>query len=119
MVGYSQDLRERVIRSWQKGHKADWIAAEYGIGYSTVKRYLTRYKRMGHIQATEQKRASGQFTTEYLAILAAQVAEYPDATVDGHTERWNQTQPFQVSRSTMGRALQKLGWTLKKRRSER
>src|SRR5436305_1983070 len=115
MVGYSEELRERVIRSWQNGHKAAWIAAEYAIGYSTVKRYITRYRRLGHVRATRQQRQSGQFTVEQLTILAEQVRGHDDATVDGHTALRNQRQEAQVSRSTMGRALQKLGWTRKKR----
>ena len=115
MIGYSDDLRERVIRSWQNGHKPAWIAAEYNMGFSTVKRYITRYKRLGHSRATVQKRQSGQFSAELLAILAQQVREHDDATVDGHTELWNQHRSPPVSRATMGRALQKLGWTLKKR----
>lgn len=119
MAGYSQDLRERVIRSWQNGHKSAWIAQEYAIGYSTVKRYITRYKRLGHIRATVPGRVSGQFTAEQLVVLTAQVAEHAEATVDQHTELWNQAQPQQVSRSTMGRALQKLDWTHKKRPLER
>lgn len=115
MAGYSQDLRERVIRSWQNGRKPAWIAREYNIGFSTVKRYITRYKRLGHVQATTQRRQTSRVTAEQLAILAEQVREHDDATVDGHTDLWNQRQALQVSRSTMGRALQKLGWTRKKR----
>ena len=116
MTGYSDDLRERVIRSWQNGHKAGWIAAEYNIGFSTVKRYITRYKRLGHSRASIQQRKSGQFSAEAVAILAEQVRGHDDATVDEHTALWNASQAFQVSRATMGRALQKLGWTRKKRR---
>src|SRR5258706_7064193 len=115
MTGYSDDLRERVIRSGQNGHRPEWIATEYAIGFSTVKRYITRYKRLGHSRATVQKRQTGQFTGEQLAILVAQVREHDDATADGHTDLWNESQAFHVSRSTMGRALQKLGWTRKKR----
>lgn len=118
MAGYSQDLRERVIRSWENGHKPEWIAAEYAIGYSTVKRYITRYKRLGHVRATEQRRQAGQFTAEQLAIVAKQVAEHDDATVAEHTALWNNSQARKISRATMGRALQKLGWTRKKKHSE-
>ena len=115
MTGYSDDLRERVIRSWQNGHKPEWIAREYNIGFSTVKRYITRYKCLGHSRAIVQGRQKGQFTPEQVAVLAKQVSEHDDATVDGHTDLWNQQQAFQVSRATMGRALKKLGWTRKKR----
>src|SRR5579862_6722425 len=118
MAGYSQDLRERVIRSWENGHKPDWIAAEYAIGFSTVKRYITRYKRLGHVRATEPRRPTGQFTNGQLSVLAHQVREHDEATVDRHTQLWNQSQALKVSRATMGRALQKLGWSRKKRHSE-
>src|SRR5260221_801667 len=119
MTGYSDDLRERVIRSWQNGHKPAWIAVEYNIGFSTVKRYITRYKHLGHSRATVQKRQTGQFTAEQLAILAEQVREHDDATIDEHMQLWNERQSFPVSRATMGRALLKLGWTRKKRPSAR
>lgn len=115
MTGYSNDLRERVIRSWQSGHKPRWIGNEYAIGYSTVKRYITRFKRLGHSRAIVQKRASGQFTGEQLAVLAEQVGEQADATIDEHLDLWNARQSVQVSRARMGRALQKLDWTRKKR----
>src|SRR4051812_4744220 len=115
MTGYSDDLREGVIRSWQNGHKAAWIAAEYTMGFSRVKRYITRYQRLGHSRATVQKRQTGQFTAQQLSILEGQVRDHDDATVDGHTNLWNEHQVMPVSRATMGRALQKLGWTLKKR----
>ncbi|MBX3084735.1 MAG: IS630 transposase-related protein [Anaerolineae bacterium] len=119
MAGYSQDLRERIVGSWQSGHKPAWIATEYNIGFSTVKRYITRYKRLGHVRATEQKHISKQFNAEQLKLLVTQVSEHDDATVDEHTRLWNHSQAFTVSRSTMGRALQALGWTRKKRPSER
>jgi transposase len=115
MAGYSDDLRERVIGSWQKGHKPAWIAAEYNIGFSTVKRYITRFKRLGHSRATIQRRQMGQFTSEQLAILTEQVREHDDATVDEHQAIWNERQSFQVSRATMGRALLQVGWTRKSR----
>ena len=115
MAGYSDDLRERVIGSWQKGHTPAWIAAEYNIGFSTIKRYITRFKRLGHSRPTVQRRATGQFSAEQLAKLAEQVRDHDDATVDRHTELWNASQGLQVSRATMGRALQKLDWTRKKR----
>ena len=119
MAGYSQDLRDRIIRSWQGGHKPAWIAVKYNIGFSTVKRYITRYKRLGHVRATEQGHASKQFTAEQLHLLATQVSQHDDATVDEHTVLWDHSQAFTVSRSTMGRALQAVGWTRKKRPSAR
>ena len=118
MSGYSQDLRERIIGSWQKGQKPEWIAEEYNLGYSTVKGYITRFKRLGHVQATVQQRQTGQFNAERLAMLAEQVREHDDATVDEHTVLWNEHHAPPVSRSTMGRALLKLDWTRKKRPSE-
>ena len=56
------------------------------MGFSTVKRYITRYKRLGHVQATVQRRQSGQFTAEQLAILAEQVRAPDDAPADSHTD---------------------------------
>jgi transposase len=49
------------------------------------------------------------------AALRAQVAAHPDATLAEHCQRWQETHGVVVSVPTMGRALQRLGMTLKKR----
>lgn len=47
--------------------------------------------------------------------LAAQVAAHPDATLAAHCQLWHAHHGVVVSVPTMGRALQRLGVTLKKR----
>jgi transposase len=48
-------------------------------------------------------------------LLPEQVATHPDATLAMRCERWNQAHPRVVSRSTVRRAIQRLGIALKRR----
>ena len=77
MTGYSQDLREHIIHSWQNGGMPAGIGTEYNVGWSTVKRYITRYNTAS---------TNGPIQGEQLAILAEQAREHDDATVDRHTD---------------------------------
>lgn len=49
------------------------------------------------------------------AALVRQLQAAPDATVDEHVAHWQEESGQQVSRSAMGRAVLRLGWTRKKR----
>jgi transposase len=64
---------------------------------------LPRSGRPRHIGATDE------------AALRAQVAAHADATLAEHCQRWQEASGVAVSVPTMGRALRRLGLTLKKR----
>jgi transposase len=49
------------------------------------------------------------------AALHAQVVAHPDATLAAHCQLWQGSHDVVVSVPTMGRALRRLGLTLKKR----
>ncbi|MGH2639589.1 MAG: IS630 family transposase, partial [Rhabdochlamydiaceae bacterium] len=49
------------------------------------------------------------------AGLLSQLDACPDATLAEHCQMWGTTQGVQVSSATMSRAIQRLGWTRKKK----
>jgi len=49
------------------------------------------------------------------AGLQSQLEAYPDATLTEHCHLWETTQGVQVSSATISRAIQRLGWTRKKK----
>lgn len=115
MSGYSLDLRERVIKAWQEGKTQAWLAKTYVISLSTVKRYIGRYQALGHVQATRQRRKQPTIGDEQLPLLVEQLKANGRATLEKHIELWAQQQGIQVSVSMMWRAINRAGWTYKKR----
>jgi len=109
------DLRERVARAVAGGMSKAEAARRYELGLSTVKRYARRSAggalRPG--SSTGRPRvlgAAGEVT------LRAQVAAHPDATIAEHRRLWAVAHGAAPSRSTLGRALLRVGWTRKKSR---
>lgn len=116
MQGYSQDLRERVISSWQQGKTQAWIAATFEISVSSIKRYISQYRVVGHVEAKVQKYKQPTIGDEQLVTLVKQLEEHPDATLEQHTMWWTEQTGQPVNRSMMWRAIERAGWTRKKRR---
>jgi transposase len=115
MRGYSLDLRERVIKGWQDSKGQNWLAETFGISLSTVKRYIARYKALGHVQATRQRRKQPTISEEQLPLLVEQLRANRGATLEDHIALWKKQQGSQVSVSMMWRAIDRAGWTYKKR----
>ena len=113
-VGYSVDLRERVIRGLENGRGQSWIAREFGISLGTVKRYLRRYQQTGSVEPTVQRRAQPVIRDEQLVELQAQVDADPDATIAEHIEQWAASHGVRVGPATMCRALQRANRPRKK-----
>jgi transposase len=116
MKAYSEDLRERVIGSWEKGRGQSWIAREFGISLGSVKRYIKRYQRTGSVAPTQQQREKPAIREEQLGELQAQVDAHADATIEEHIEYWAVSQGRRVGRATMCRALKRADRPRKKER---
>lgn len=115
MSGYSEDLRERVIKGWQSGKKQGWLAETFAISISTVKRYIARYQALGHVRATVQKRKQPTIKAEQLPLLVVQLEANRGATLAHHIALWAEQWGVWVSPSMMWRAIERAGWTYKKR----
>ncbi len=117
MRAYSLDLRERVVRAvHERGQTPTEAARAFEVGVWTVKRYLRRAEE-GHLAPSPipgRDRATGPAQE---AALGAQWRAAADARLADHCDTWAAAQETRVSRATMGRALTRLGWSRKKRRS--
>jgi transposase len=111
---YSLDLRERALRALDAGLAAVEIERTFGISTRTLRRW--RQRRAGDLPLAPGQ-SSGRppviAPTQYEA-LRAQVAANPDATLAEHCREWHVATQDTVSVATMGRALLRLGLTLKK-----
>jgi len=115
MSGYSLDLRERVVHNWQNGKTQEWIATTFEISLSSVKRYIGQYRRAGHIQAKQQAYKQPTIRDEQLPLLSEQLQTHDGATVAQHVALWQAQTGQVVNTSMMWRAIDRAGWTRKKK----
>lgn len=115
MQPFSLDLRERIVKSWQGGQTKAAIAKLFMVSLSSVKRYISQFVAVGHVQPTIQRRMQGKLTRKLLKKLARQVDAHPDYTLAQHAQLWNSRNKVQVSESCLSRAIRRLGYTRKKK----
>src|SRR5258708_1714456 len=115
MQALSLDLRERIIRSWQRGQAKAGIARVFMVSLSSVKRYINQFTREGHVRPTVQRRVEGKLTKRWRKRLARQVEAHPDYTLAQQADLWNEQYKLQVSESCLSRALRRMGLTRKKK----
>jgi transposase len=114
MRAYSEDLRQRVLRAVDQGHRQAEIAAAFPVSLATIKRYLKVRRETGHITA---KPIPGRPPTQRAALeteLPGQLAVHRDVPLAEHCRLWEASHSQRVSRDTMRRAIDHLGWTCKK-----
>lgn len=101
MRSFLHDLRERIVATFQ-------------VSISSVKRYLVRYTVTRSAATMQQSYKQPQIRGEYEQELAAQVERMSDATLDAHVEEWERTTGMRPDRTTMCRALKRIGQSRKK-----
>jgi transposase len=119
MKAYSQDLRERVLRAVDQGMPRSEIVRVLGVSLATIGRYLKQHRETGHVQPKAIPGRPSKKIQPLQAGLLGQLEAFPDATLAQHCQSWEQSHGIQVSRWSLSRAIQRLNWTRKKRRSGR
>lgn len=114
-------LREAIVRAWHQ-EKLTYaaIATLLGVGEATVSRVLRRYRETASV--APRAHCGGNLSPihgEVAEALEQLVAELPDATIDELTQALMAGTSVSTSRSAVMRALQRLGYSRKKRPSRR
>ena len=110
-------VREAIVKSYSAGFTYAEVAAQLGIGEATVSRIL-RLHRETHSVAP-LPRGGGNFSPiqgEIADLFVKIVRDLPDATIDELTEPLVEAK-VKTSRSSVVRALARLGFSRKKRPS--
>ena len=116
MAPYSMDLRKRVARAWDAGLDADAVAAKYDVSRAWVHRLVQRRRETGSLAPRKQTKFRRRtFTEREEERLATLVTMQPDATL---TEL-RDALPTTAALSTLWRAIDRLGFTLKKNGTRR
>lgn len=117
MLPYSLDLRERVVAAHEEGLETiAEIAERFAVGRTFVKKMLRQKRETGSLAIKERRygptKRLSEKDHEWLRRL---VEKEPDVTIDTLRERLSEKRRVQVSRATVGRAVQSLDLPLKKR----
>jgi transposase len=108
---YSQDLRDRVLRAYDRGMKTRQIARTFNVSSSWARRVKQRRRETG--ETTHRRMGSPGVRIVDREQLAALVREHPDATLAELRERLG----VQCALSTLCMALKKMKLTFKKNAS--
>ena len=115
MNAYSVDLRQRIVAVVQAGLPRQEVAGRFCVSLSTVNRLLRQWREQGHLAAKPRPGAARRIAPGQHQTLCAQLQGAPDATLQEHCQKWQQTSAVMVSVATMSRAIGRAGWTRKKR----
>jgi len=112
----SLDLRERIVEAVEAGSSRREAADQFAVSVSCAIKLVQRWERTGSVAPApmggRKPFALAAHADRVRALLAAQ----PDITLDELRAQLT-GEGISVSRSAIGRFLQALGWTHKKRRS--
>ena len=111
----SDDVRERALAAVDAGHRVGDVAEYFRVDPSTIRRWRRQRIQTGSHRARPRPGRVRLIGPADEPALAAQVAAHPDATLAAQCQLWQGSHGVLVSVPTMGRALQRLGVTLKKR----
>jgi transposase len=116
MAPYSRDLRTRVLRDSDAGMPSKEVAAKYSVSRAWVDRVKQRRRETGEIAPRKQTKFRGRALDAHQEHrLTSLITAQPDATLaelrDGI--------PTTAALSTVWRAIDRLGLTVKKNDSRR
>jgi transposase len=116
MKAYSLDFREKIIDVYfTEGLSVRKLAKQFGVAKSFIETLLKRLRETGDI--LPKPHGGGpqpKLNAEQLKLVKALVEADNDATLDELRERLASETSISISRSTMGRMVQKLNLTRKK-----
>ena len=117
MKAYSVDLRQKVLdaHNQQEGSQRQ-LAKRFRVSLSFVQNLLKRFKSDGTVEPRAHGGGqSAKLSPEQEAVLATLVEEDNDAILVELCDRLEQRVGVRISRATMGRIVQKLKLTRKKK----
>jgi transposase len=113
MNGYSEDLRRRIVSSVEGGMSKAQATRIFSVSLSSVKRYVQKAKR-GESLASKKRPGSVPKLDEKATKLLEDLQERPFATLRERRDYVEAITGISVSRSTVCRAIARIGTTRKK-----
>jgi transposase len=114
MKAYSEDLRQKIVDAIRRGIPKAEAARSFGVGISTVKRYATKAQRGEPLEAGKAPGKRPKMDERVEKLLEEDLKERPFLTLRERCDYVEAISGVCVSRSTMCRAIAKIGSTRKK-----
>ena len=115
-MGYSVDLRERIVEAVLERRFSIREAAEtFRVGHATVERYLRRFRERGELTPCKPPGRPSRVGSEQLGALKKQLEAHDELTLLEHCELWEEDTGMKLSYVTMHRLSKHLGISRKKR----
>ena len=114
MNGYSEDLREKIVAAVERGISKSQTARAFGVSLSSVKRYV---KKADHGEPLAPKKSPGsalKLDEKATKLLEVDLKQRPFATLQQRRDYIHALTGLSVSRSTVCRAIARLGSSRKK-----
>src|SRR5215212_3191199 len=114
MKAYSEDLRRKIVDAIERGMPKAQAARTFGVGISTVKRYATKAQKGEPLEPGKAPGKRPKMDERVSKLLEEDLQERPFATLRQRCEYVEAISGISVSRSTMCRAIARIGSTRKK-----
>jgi transposase len=114
MEAYSEDLRRKIVGAIERGMPKAQAARTFGVGVSTVKRYAAKAQRGESLEPGKAPGKRPKMDEKVSKLLEEDLKERPFVTLRERCDYVEAISGVSVSRSTMCRAIARLGKTRKK-----
>jgi transposase len=114
MKAYFEDLRRKIVDAIERGMPKAEAARTFGVGISTVKRYATKAQRGEPLTPGKAPGKRPKMDERVSKLLEEDLRERPFVTLQQRCDYIGAISGVSVSRSTMCRAIARIGSTRKK-----
>ncbi len=114
MNGYSEDLRRRIVSAVERGMSKAHAARTFSVSLSSVKRYVNKAQRGEPLASKKRPGSAPKLDQKARKLLEDDLQERPYLTLQDRCEYIELVTGLSVSRSTMCRAIARIGSTRKK-----
>ena len=114
MSSYSEDLRSRVVSAVEAGMSKAQAARTFSVSLSSVKRYVNKAKHGESLAPKKRPESTPKHDEKARRLLAADLEKRLYLTLRQRCDYIEAMTGLSVSRSTMCRAIARIGSTRKK-----
>jgi transposase len=114
MNGYSEDLRRRVVSAVERGMSKSQAARTFSVSLSSVKRYVDKTEKGESLAPKKRPGSAPKLDEKARKLLEDDLQERPYLTLQDRCKYIEVMTGLSVSRSTMCRAIARIGSTRKK-----
>jgi transposase len=114
MKAYSEDLRRKIVDAVERGMPKAEAARTFGVGISSVKRYATKAQKGEPLEPAKAPGKRPKMDERLRKLLEGDLNERPFVTLQQRCDYIEAISGVSVSRSTMCRAIARIGSTRKK-----